>query len=917
MVRTLTIAALVAFASASHAQVVQFEKYQLPNGMTVILHEDHSLPVVAINTWYRVGSKDESPGRSGFAHLFEHLMFMGTQRVPGNQFDVLMETGGGSNNASTNFDRTNYFSSGPASLLPTLLWLDADRLEDLGRTMTHEKLEKQRDVVRNERRQSIENQPYGKSELRITEIMFPGDHPYHNEVIGTHQDLEAAQLIDVTDFFATFYVPNNASLVIAGDFDSSSIKPMVAGLFGTLPRGAEPAHKAAAPVKLGTVVRAVTLDQVQQPRTSMCYHSPSGFAPGDAECDLLAAVLADGKSSRLYRRLVEQEKLASDVSSYQASAKLQSVFRIDVITMPGADLDRVEAIVDEEVARLLESGPTEAELEQRKATIELSKVSQLQSVLAKADKLNEYEFNFGTPDGFKRDLDRYRNATPASVLRVARAVLTQDSRLIMRVLPAEPERDATPRDQRPADLAAGTFNPPAPETFTLPNGMPVMLWSKPELPIVAMRVVFTPGQPLDTQETAGLSGLAAQMLDEGAGDYNAEQFADAVQSLGATFGAGASAETAWVGVTSVKRNFDKAAALAGLALRTPAMKAPDWDRVQRLHLEALKQEDAQPMAVAGRVGQRVLFGDASPYAWPSSGTASTVSGFTLEQVKARRQSLFSPASATVLIAGDLTRAEAEQTLTGLFADWKGGTPRAATRVVQPSPAEAMRVVIVHRPNAVQTVVRYLAPGIHAADDRRVPYDLINTILGGSFTSRLNQNLRENHGYTYGAGSAFVMQPGAGYWMARSSVRADATGESLVEFTRELDRLRAGDISESEVAKARETVRTNTVEAFQGVSGVVGTGASLVGAGLPFSSIAADLKAAAALDAGQLNALASGAIALDRGVLVLVGDKATITADVAALSSQPDLSESDLAIVQRVQQMIGSAVEYTPAGEPKR
>jgi zinc protease len=783
--------------------------------------------------------------------------------------------------------------------------------------MTQEKLDKQRDVVRNERRQSIENQPYGKAELKITEIMFPGDHPYHNEVIGTHEDLEAAQLIDVTDFFAAFYVPNNASLVVAGDFDSAQVKPLVASLFGTLPRGADPMHKTAAPVTLGRVVRAVTLDQVQQPKVAMCYHSPPAYATGDAECDLLAAVLTDGKSSRLYKRLVEQERLASDVSAFQSSAMLQSVFRIDTIVMPGADLGRVEAVIDEEIARMLESGPTSEELEQRKATIELSKVAQLQSVLAKADKLNEYEFHFGTPDGFRRDLDRYRAATPQAVHAWARRVLTQDSRLVLRVLPTEPEREASPRDQRPPDLAVGDFDPPAPETFTLPNGVPVMLWTKPELPIVSMRVLFTPGGPLDTPATAGLSNLAAQMLDEGAGDYSAEQFADAVQALGATFSASAGGESASAGLTVVRRNFEPAARLAALAIRSPAMRQADWERVQRLHLEDLKQQDAQPTIVAARVGQRVLFGDESPYAWPESGTASTVASFTLDQVKARGQALFAPACATILIAGDLSRTDAEKALSQLFADWKGGSPRRPAPVAGTTPGTSLRVVVVDRPNAVQTVVRYLAPGFPADDPRRVPCSLLNTILGGSFTSRLNQNLREDHGYTYGARSRFVSLPSAGYFMASASVRADATGESLVEFTRELARLRGGDATDAEVAKARETVRTNTVEAFQGVGGVVGTASWLVESKLPFATIAADLAAARRITAADLNRAARAAIPLEAGVLVLMGDKKTISEDVAALSSAPDLSEADKDLVKEVQALLARAVEYTINGDPRR
>ncbi|MEZ6084830.1 MAG: pitrilysin family protein [Phycisphaerae bacterium] len=265
-------------ALPARAQNVAYEKYVLDNGMTVILHEDHSLPAACINLWYRVGSKDEAVGRSGFAHLFEHLMFMGTRRVPDGDFDTLMESGGGWNNATTSEDRTNYFSMGPAELLPTLLWLDADRLEDLGKEMTLEKLDKQRAVVRNERRQSVENVPYGKANHAIYQIMFPEGHPYHGTVIGSHEDLESATVDDVKNFFATYYVPSNASLVVAGDFDPNEIKPLVNRLFGTLPRGSEVIHAEAKPVQMKASKTLTYTDNVQNARTHLVYHSPCGFS---------------------------------------------------------------------------------------------------------------------------------------------------------------------------------------------------------------------------------------------------------------------------------------------------------------------------------------------------------------------------------------------------------------------------------------------------------------------------------------------------------------------------------------------------------------------------------------------------------------------------------------------------------------
>lgn len=868
-------AVILATVSAS-AQDITYEKYKLDNGMTVILREDHALPVAAVNIWYRVGAKDEPPGRSGFAHLFEHLMFMGTERVPNGDFDRLMEAGGGANNASTSLDRTNYFSSGPASLLPTLLWLDADRLEDLGRTMDQAKLDRQRDVVRNELRQTIENRPYGKAEEQVYRLMYPKGHPYHESVAGTHEDLESATVTNVKDFFGTYYVPANASLVIAGDFDPAAIKPLVAQLFGSIPRGADVSRKSTESAKLDRVIRSTMMDKVQLPMVKMAWHSPAAFADGDAEMDLIAAVLSQGKNSRLYRRLVMDEKVAVDVSARQESAGLGSLFIVEVTAKPGADLERIERSVDDELAKLAAQGPEIAELDQRKSTIELAKLAQLQSVESVADKLNEYEYTWGEPNSFKRDLDRYRNASPAKVQYWAKRVLDPGARLVMRVLPEQPERGVSPRDNRPGDLANSPFKPAEPRTFKLSNGIPVMLWTKPELPLVGVTLLSTNHGPFDPPEHAGLAGLAARMTEEGAGTLDAVQFASALQALGAVYNASAGQESAAATLTVLKRNFDKAAALMADAVLRPRLMEADWDRVKSVHLEELKQQDDEPTIVAGRVGLRVLFGDASPYGWPTDGTPATVGSFTLADIKAELARIFRPDMATILIAGDITPEEATPILEHAFGAWRAsGPPSAQVSTPAPLPHEGLRVVIVDRPEAVQTVIRFVMPGIAYGNPNRIPFRLLNTLLGGGFTSRLNQNIREQHGYAYGAGSRFVTQPDVGWFVASASVKADVTGAALSEFLKEFNRLRGGDVSDEEATKSREQQRTDLIQSFQGLGGLLGVAAELVENGVPFESLAKDMQAMQGFQAADLNALAKGAIPLEQGVLVLVGDKKLI------------------------------------------
>ncbi|MEK6643267.1 MAG: pitrilysin family protein [Planctomycetota bacterium] len=869
-------------AGSSNAQEVKVEKYQLSNGMTVILHEDHSLPVACINTWFYVGSKDESPGRSGFAHLFEHLMFMGTRRVAGNAFDVLMERGGGSNNASTAQDRTNYYSTGPASLLPTLLWLDADRLEDLGKEMNQEKLDKQREVVRNERRQTSEMRPYGKADLKITELMFPPGHPYHIEVIGTHEDLQSATVRDVKDFFASYYLPNNASLVVAGDFDPNEIKPLIEKVFGTLPRGPEPMHRKAESVKLNEVRRVTYTDAVQFGRTTLVYHSPASFGAGDAEMDLAAAVLATGKSSRLYERLVYRDKIATEVSVNQQSMYLGSLFQIEVTAKPGVSLDQIEKTTDEVLAEFIEKGPTKEELERQKTRIEFMAVAGLQSVLAKADSLNRYQFYFNEPNSFKRDLDRYRNATPEAVRDWSRKTLTPEARLIMRVLP-EDKSTPSPRDKQPELIAEKPFAPPAPEVFKLSNGLEVRHWERRELPLVNLLLHLPDGAGQDDAAQAGLSVLAAGMIDEGAGNRGALEFSNELNLLGATMMTSIDQEAGRIGLSVLRRNFDAALALYSDAVIRPRFEEKEWDRVKTLHLQALKQAEDRPGAVAARVGMRTFFGDAHPYGRPTEGTLETVKGLCLAAIKGRYAQLFNPAGSILFIAGDLTAAEAKASLEKALGSWKGtGQSAKHEKKDMPAPTGEMRVVLVDKPQAVQTVIRFYAPAPTYRTPERIQLGCLNTILGGSFTSRLNQNLREKNGYTYGARSGFTLRSHTGYFTASADVQAEHTGAALQEFLKEFDKIRAGDISAEEAEKSRKTNRVDLVEAFQGLGGLLAVAEEREQNGLPFTSLGDDLSAISKVAEADLNQLSRAAIPLEKAVLVLVGDKRLIAEQVKDL-----------------------------------
>jgi predicted Zn-dependent peptidase len=632
--------------------------------------------------------------------------------------------------------------------------------------------------------------------------------------------------------------------------------------------------------KLDGTKRFTAIDKVQLPKVEYTYHSPAAFGPGDAEMQLAASVLAGGKSSRLYKRLVIDEKIAAEVSASQQGFPLGGMFQVAVLSKPEADLGAVEVMVDSEIARFLKDGPTAEELDGYKAAIEVSMLSGLQSIDRKADRMNEYEYYWGEPNSFKRDLERYRSATPGGVRQWANKTITQDARVIVRVLPEEPERAASPRDTRPAEAPAGTFNVPAAQRATLSNGLKVVLWSKNDLPLVAMQLVSKPGGvgggALDAKGSEGLASLAAEMTTQGAGDLDAIAFENAVRALGGSIGAGADHETLGVSMTILKRNLEKGVGLFADAVRRPKMDAKDWERVKSLRLDELKQALDSPVAAAGIVADRLVYDAANPYAISSEGTIKSVEGISLEQVSAARQSLMDPSLCTLLVGGDVSLAELTPMLEKALGGWTASAAKPVTRgEFATVKRDAMKVAIVDRPGATQTVVRFQTPGVRYTDANRVKLRLLNTLLGGSFTSRLNQNLREDHGYTYGARSRFNMEISSGTFNAGASVQAEVTGVALKEFMNEFARLRGGDVSEDDARKVRETARNESVRAFQGLSGLISVGELALVNGLPFETVVTDLAVMEKVTAADLNAIAKSAFPIETGVLVLVGDKALI------------------------------------------
>jgi predicted Zn-dependent peptidase len=851
---------------------LQLESFALPNGLAVTLHPDHSVPRVVVNTWFGVGSKDEVKGRTGFAHLFEHLMFMGTSRVPGSQFDLIMETGGGANNASTSTDRTNYYSSGPPSLLPTLLWLDADRYQSLGQAMTREKVDLQRAVVRNERRQTDENTPYGLTELAIPESMYPEGHPYHHPVIGSHQDLEAATLEEVVDFFNSQYVPANGSLVVAGDFDPAVVRPLVERLFGAVPARPHAVTVAVPPARLDGEVRRVLVDRVELPRLDLIWHAPPAYAPGTAELDLLALVLADGRSSRLVRRLVLELKLAEAVEASLDDSVLGSLFRVQVRGVPGADLDRVKREVLAVVADLAAAGPTGAELASARTRQELEVLRTRENLGLRADKLNEYRFFLGRPDGFALDLARYAAATTGGLRDAARRL--GEGRLDLRTLPRT-EPGPLP-DTRPADVAAAPFAPPLPATWKLASGLEVRALPRRGSGLFAARLLLPGAATAVPASQAGAAALLAGLITSGAGGRDAGAFAAAVSALGGQVEARVDHGALAVEAQGLARSIDPMLQLVADAVRRPALAPADFARERALLAARVEARAADPERLGPVVMAGELWGQEDPRGRPAEGTSATVAALTIDDVRRLAPTILDPRAAVLLVAGDFDPEALRATMERRFGGWR---PAGAPPPAPPAPRSELRqrrIALVDRPGAPQTLILAARPLTALDGAPRAARDLVNVALGGAFTSRLNQNLREKRGYTYGADSTIAQVAGQAWFTVSTSVQTEVTGAALAEICSELGTLTSGGLPGAEASKARETARSGMADALGSSTGLVVLLGDDVLAGRPASALRDRVAALDQATAPMVDAVArSGAFAFDQLTLVLVGDRAAI------------------------------------------
>ena len=885
-------AAAIAAAAPLHAADIEipYEKFVTDNGLTVIVHEDRKAPVVAVSVWYKVGSKDEPKGKSGFAHLFEHLMFNGTENYDDEWFKPLQEVGATGLNGTTNTDRTNYFQTVPTTALDRILWMESDRMGHFIGAVTQEKLDEQRGVVQNEKRQG-ENQPYGRKIFtNIQASLFPYDHPYNHSTIGSMDDLNAASLDDVKEWFETYYGPSNAILVLAGDINAEEARPLVDKYFGDIEAG-KPLLKPEVWVpERDAPTRATFQDQVPQARIYRVWAAPENTSPEATDLFIAASVLGDGKNSRLYKELVYDQQIATDASVFNFELQMASIFGVVVSVKDGEDIKEVEREMEKVIDEFLARGPTKAEVDLVSTKTKASIIRGLEEVGGfggKAVTLAQGELVAGDPAYFSTELDELAAATPKSVLASAREWL-DDGWHQLDVLPF-PEYAAKPdgvdrSTGLPGVAGETSLDFPEIEETTLANGMKVYLANRATVPVVNIALQFDAGYAADAGGKLGLANFTAAMLDEGAGKRDALALAAELERLGATLRAGSNLDTTTVQLSALKENLAASVGVLGDVVRRPTFADKEVDRLRGLLLAGIKQEKAQPVPIALRLLPPLMYGEGHAYGIPFTGSGSedVVENITRDDLVSFKETWLRPDNGKIFVVGDTTMAEIKPLLERTFGNWRATGEKPTKNIAEVSLPETARTVIIDRPGSPQSLILagHVAPPTGA--DNNIAIESMNEVIGGNFNARVNMNLREDKGWAYGAYTFFQGARGQRPWLVYAPVQTDKTGASIAELKRELSAFLS-----SAPARSDELQRVK-FDNVRSLPGQFETSGAVMGSLLSSSRFNRPLNYPEtlpekydALTVAEANAAAREVIKADRLIWVIIGDAAKIRDEVEA------------------------------------
>ncbi len=888
---------------------VAYEKYTLDNGLDVILNKEDSDPIVAVAILFQVGSNREKPGRTGFAHFFEHMLFQNSENVPKGAFFTTIEELGGDFNGGTWEDGTIYYEVVPKDALELILWMESDRMGFMINTVTEAVLENEKQVVKNEKRQVVDNQPYGHSKYVIRKALYPEDHPYNWEVIGTLEDLQAATIADVKEFYDRWYGPNNATMVIAGDFDTQQTKDWIEKYFGEIPSKKEITPIEPRPAKIDSVKSFFHEDNFAQlPELRLVWPSVEDGHPDMYPLRYLAELLSDGKRAPLYKEIVEKQKLAPAVYSYNSENQIASEFTIQVRANPGIDLDSVKQAVFEALKQFEQKGIDDKDMERIKNSQETAFYNGISSLLNKAFQLTQYNEFRGDPDLLNREVDKILAVKKEDIIRVYERYLKDKPFVMTSFVPqGQPElavagaqraevveepivqqAEATPLKEEEADFektpsridrsippALGT--PPivnAPEIWTgeLDNGLVLFGIENSELPLVEFSLVVKGGMLLDKPEKIGVANLISDVMMEGTAGKTPEELEDAIGQLGSQISMSTTSEYITINGSCLSRNFEKTIDLFKEILLSPRWDEREFERIKSSTLADIQQAVGQPATVAWHVFYKLIYGKDHMLSNATEGTSASVEAITIDDLKAYYHDNFSPNISAFHIAGNVSRSRVVQALSDVGKEW-GNREVALPELPEPNSIDDPAVYFVDIPYAKQSVLRIGAPSVKGNHEDFYAIKIVNEPLGGGTSGRLFQQLREERGYTYGAQSGIPRRINHSYFIALSSVRTNVTLESVALFKEIMENYQEG-FSQEDLERTKNTLIKSNAIKFETLGDKRSILETISTYDLPLDYLDQQQEQVATMTLQQAKSYIDKYINPGKMIYVVVGDKAT-------------------------------------------
>jgi len=882
----LSLCLAATFAQAQYADSIEipYTRYTLDNGLTLLVHEDNKAPIVAVNIWYHVGSKNERPGITGFAHLFEHLMFNGSENYDGEWFLPLELAGGTDLNGTTWFDRTNYFQTVPTPALDLVLWLESDRMGHLLGVITQEKLDEQRAVVQNEKRQG-DNRAYGGAEYLQLAAMYPEGHPYRWSTIGSMEDLNAASLDDVKEWFETYYGADNAVLVVAGDVDPEHVFERVNHYFGDIPAGPAISRPELWIAKRNESTRDIMVDDVPQARLTKVWNTPQFGAVDTVYLEIAGSILGGGKNSRLYTRLVYEDQIATSVSASQSGFEIAGMFEMEAYAKEGVELETIEAAINEELQDFLDDGPTRDELERVKASYFSGMIRGLEKVggfSGKSQLLATFETYLGDASAFEEDMRLWESATSRQVRDAARTWLSSgDYNLEVHPQPNyQTAETGADRSELPGAGEAPALEFPEIETFELGNGIPVLLVERGTLPLVGMTMIFDAGYSADAGNILGTAGLTGSMLDEGTDKYDALELADLEERLGASIGAGSSVDNTQVSLSALEANLRESVELYAEIIRNPIFPEADLERIRIGALAGIAREKADPQQLALRNLPPLLYPEGHPYGIPltGSGTEESIASIQRNHLMDFYNQWIRPDNATLVVVGSMSREEIQPELERAFGDWQAPEVALGAKELplEGVTADAGVIYLLDKADAPQSMIigGQLMPASNWEQTEML--DMAIRALGGTFNARLNMNLREDKGWAYGARSFLPDSRAQRPLIYYAPVQSDKTLESMLEIFREVEEYTTTNpITQEELDRNREGLLRSLPGRLETAGAVRGYMLDIVSYNRPLDFFETSQEQLRNMQVEEISAVAAEQILPENSIWLIVGDLSLI------------------------------------------